>query len=252
MERSQFTFYRSYLEGISRIRSKSARCDAYDAIVRYALDGTVPDTDAMPDAAALAFIMAKPTLDTSRRKAEGGSWKRDKLAVDDSKIIERPSEDSGKISERPDQLDIDIDRDIGLMSEEGEEDPAEKRSFKPILDAWNSIGLTTIKRISSNSTRYRNLTARIHEHGEDEVVKAIKSIEKSSFLRGDNDRGWVITFDWFLKPSNFQKVAEGNYVDRLKKGYDPKFYGDHSKPILTADGKTLYQQLLEEEQEVEA
>ena len=252
MERSQFTFYRSYLEGISRIRSKAARCDAYDAIVRYALDGTIPDTDAMPDAAALAFIMAKPTLDISRRKAEGGSWSRDRQHQDNSKTMERPSEDIAKISERPDQLDIDIDRDIDISLKKENKEKESPASLHPVLEAWNSIGLTTIKRISPNSTRYRNLVARIHEHGEDEVVKAIRSIEKSSFLRGDNDRGWVITFDWLLKPSNFQKVAEGNYVDRPKKGYDPKFYGDHSKPILTADGKTLYQQLLEEEQEVEA
>ena len=28
------------------------------------------------------------------------------------------------------------------------------------------------------------------------------------------DRGWMITFDWFLLPSNFQKVLEGNYDNR--------------------------------------
>ena len=122
--------------------------------------------------------------------------------------------------------------------------------FDRVLSAWNSLKLSQITKISS--TRGKMLKARIDENGEEAVFKAIDSIRQSQFLRGDNDRGWVITFDWFLKQSNFQKVAEGNYVDRPKKGYDPNFYGDHSKPILTADGKTLYQQLLEEEQEVEA
>ena len=72
MERKQFTFYRSFMDGIRRIRSKSARCEAYDAIITYALDGTEPDLDKLSDAAALAFVMAQPILDSSRRKAEAG------------------------------------------------------------------------------------------------------------------------------------------------------------------------------------
>ena len=45
-------------------------------------------------------------------------------------------------------------------------------------------------------------------------MEAIENVKKSRFLQGDNERGFVITFDWFLKPSNFQKVLEGNYDDR--------------------------------------
>ena len=45
------------------------------------------------------------------------------------------------------------------------------------------------------------------------MINAIGNIEKSSFLKGQNDRGWVITFDWFVKPNNFIKVLEGNYDD---------------------------------------
>lgn len=72
MERTQFTFYDSFFRSISRIKNKSARCDAYDAICRYALNGEEPDLDAMPDAAAIVFEGAKPNLDASRRKAESG------------------------------------------------------------------------------------------------------------------------------------------------------------------------------------
>lgn len=72
MERTQFTFYDSFFRSISRIKNKSARCDAYDAICRYALNGEEPDLDAMSDAAAIAFEGAKPNLDASRRKAESG------------------------------------------------------------------------------------------------------------------------------------------------------------------------------------
>ena len=72
MKRKQFTFYRSFMDGIKRIKAKAARCEAYDAIIAYALDGTEPDLDKLSDAAALAFVMAKPNLDSARKKAEAG------------------------------------------------------------------------------------------------------------------------------------------------------------------------------------
>lgn len=72
MHRTQFTFYDSFYRSVSRIKNKAARCDAYDAICKYALTGELPDMDRMADIAAIAFEVAKPNLDASRRKAESG------------------------------------------------------------------------------------------------------------------------------------------------------------------------------------
>lgn len=72
MSRSQFTFYASFASALSRIKKKADRADAYDAICNYALFGTEPDLDKMPDSAAIAFDLIRPTLDASRRKAENG------------------------------------------------------------------------------------------------------------------------------------------------------------------------------------
>ena len=72
MERTQFTFYESFLKAVSRIKNKNARCDAYDTICRYAMYGEEPDMDKLPDAVAIAFELVKPNLDASRRKANNG------------------------------------------------------------------------------------------------------------------------------------------------------------------------------------
>lgn len=81
MERSQFTFYDSFHRALQRIKSKAARCDVYDAICEYALYGTEPNLEKLPDSAAIAFELVRPNLDASRRKAEsgkkGGSKKQD-------------------------------------------------------------------------------------------------------------------------------------------------------------------------------
>lgn len=72
MERSQFTFYASFFQSISRIKKKADRCDAYDAICGYALTGELPNLDSIAESAAIVFDLSKPNLDASRRKAESG------------------------------------------------------------------------------------------------------------------------------------------------------------------------------------
>ena len=72
MERTQFTFYESFFRALSRIKSKSARCDAYDALCKFALSGIEPDLDSMPESAAIALEVVLPNLAASRRKAESG------------------------------------------------------------------------------------------------------------------------------------------------------------------------------------
>lgn len=71
-ERTQFTFYDSFAKALKRIRKAADRALAYDAIVEYALYSKEPDLDKLPDAAAIAFEVAKPVLDASRKKAKAG------------------------------------------------------------------------------------------------------------------------------------------------------------------------------------
>lgn len=72
MERSQFTFYESFYRAISFLDDDSAARAAYEAICQYALYGTEPDVENMPRTAASIFLLSKPNLDSSRRKAESG------------------------------------------------------------------------------------------------------------------------------------------------------------------------------------
>lgn len=70
--RKQFTFYESFYSALRRIRKDADRAKAYDAICSYALTGEMPDLEALPDAAAIAFDLIRPTLDSSAKKAESG------------------------------------------------------------------------------------------------------------------------------------------------------------------------------------
>lgn len=80
MERNQITFYLSFFKAIRRIKKKTDRCDAYDALFDYAFSGIIPDMDKLPDSAAIAFELVKPNIDASNKKAisgaKGGSVKQ--------------------------------------------------------------------------------------------------------------------------------------------------------------------------------
>lgn len=72
MQRKQFTFYRSFHMAIQQLSKEKHQLLAYQTLCDYALDGTTPDIDALPNEVAILFILMKPNLDSSRRKAAAG------------------------------------------------------------------------------------------------------------------------------------------------------------------------------------
>lgn len=105
--RNQFTFYRSFFEAASKIKSKAARAEAYDAICKYALFNDAPDVDKMSDAAAIAFMLIKPNLDASRRKAKsgksGGKSKQSGSKAEANDKQEQPASEKEKEDEKEDE-----------------------------------------------------------------------------------------------------------------------------------------------------
>lgn len=87
----------------------------------------------------------------------------------------------------------------------------EKATIQLIMGFWNTeTKFTKIRSIEG--TRRKMLIARLKEEGADNVMKAIQIANQSSFLT----EKWKMNFDWFVKPSNFNKVVEGNYNDTVK------------------------------------
>lgn len=102
-------------------------------------------------------------------------------------------------------------------------DTIRQTDVQRIIDEWNTLeefGITPVKRMTSK--REQAVKARIRQNHMDDILEAIENIRHSSFLQGQNKEGWMITFDWFLKPGNFAKVFEGNYLD--KSGNKPQSY----------------------------
>lgn len=113
--------------------------------------------------------------------------------------------------------DTDIDKDIDKEKDNKlivSKDTIYQTNVRRVIEEWNKlqeVGINPIRDIKPSSKRCQLLKGRIREYGIDEVLNAINNVRNSDFLRGENNRGWMITFDWFVKPNNFAKVLEGNY-----------------------------------------
>lgn len=119
----------------------------------------------------------------------------------------------GDETEEEREEDKERDTDNNTISK----DIISSTKVQPVIDRWNSLNLQKLVCIKEGTNRYKLLNARIKDYGMDSVLKAIDMIDESSFLKGDNYKGWTITFDWLIKPNNFIKVLEGNYSDKQEK-----------------------------------
>lgn len=112
--------------------------------------------------------------------------------------------------------EIDIEKEIDIETDkEDTTKVVSSNKLLPIIESWNSLGLQKLISINPSTNRYKMLNVRIRDYGIEKVIEAIKSISKSDFLMG-RAKDFVITFDWFVKPNNFTKVLEGNYMDKPK------------------------------------
>ena len=94
-------------------------------------------------------------------------------------------------------------------------DTIRQTDVQRIIDEWNTLeefGITPVKRMTPK--REQAVKARIRQNHMDDILEAIENIRHSTFLQGQNKNGWMVTFDWFLKPGNFAKVFEGQYADK--------------------------------------
>ena len=138
-ERKQFTFYLSIFKAIRKIKKKTDRADAYDAICAYALFGEEPDLEAMTDSVSIAFELIRPVLDASRRKSKSGKQGGSKPKQNESKpeangkqTGSKPEENASKgEKEKEEEIEEEVEIEHECVKCAGAESKpqAEGRSF---------------------------------------------------------------------------------------------------------------------------
>lgn len=206
MEREQFTFYKSFAKAIQKIRKAADRAAAYDAVVNYALDGSLPDLDKLPDSVCIVFELVRPNLDASRRKAQGGKNGRKTGDTDESE--ESSEEDTDKIEESSEE-DTDNkkkDKKEGEGKKEDKkkkEDKCQEPPFSPkrreemieemlafhgseLLDAVRDwVKYKIEKRQGYKETGFKSLLTQIErrasEYGDQAMVEVIRQSMSSNY-----------------------------------------------------------------------
>ena len=120
MKRKQFTFYRSFYEGMMCL-PKSCRLEFIQAVIEFALDGVEPGD--MNKKLTGQFVLIRPILETAAKKAE---WGARGGSISKRKKISK-GEDKTEI-ETEIETETEIDRKQGALAGEG------VREFE---DFWN-------------------------------------------------------------------------------------------------------------------
>ena len=81
------------------------------------------------------------------------------------------------------------------------------------VKVWNESRFVPCRKLTPK--RKTALRARLAEPDwHENWQQALTQAGRSSFLRGNNDRGWKADINWFLKPDSVNQILEGKYDDR--------------------------------------
>ena len=118
-ERGQFTFYRSFWEAVKGLPKKD-RLPILESIIEYALDGKAPS--GLSQSQSAFFLLVKPNLDASRKKAASGKQGGSKPKA------------KGKQTQREEEKENEIE------NEEENEEEIEKEYECNLLGGGSSAG----------------------------------------------------------------------------------------------------------------
>lgn len=85
---------------------------------------------------------------------------------------------------------------------------AEHIDYSELVKFFNeeTKGVFGTVRTPLSDSRKGMINARIKSYGKKTFADMIHRAYQSDFLKGQNKKGWTASFDWLIKPTNFEKV----------------------------------------------
>ena len=260
-----FILYTDICKGALKMLSKSQAGLLFNMIIDYADAGVAESGgDATVD---IAFSIIRATIDANSRSYEeicekrrengrkGGLAKGSKNSKNSKSKQMLTDEANANEIAKPTMIYNDmICNDIkdsnesydNIRTNSNELESSSTLDFARLLEFFNAqlkennSLIPSIKQLSD--ARKKMLKARVREFGKEALVSVFRKAAVSDFLNGKNNRNFIASFDWLLKPTNFPKVLEGNYDNPVNtKASDP----------LTANANGLLEQVKQEQQQRE-
>jgi len=141
--RDQFTFYRSFWDALRLIKNKNDRLSLLEAVIAYALD---EEDRELTGTVASCFLLIKPTLDSSAKKAKSGKAggsKKQNGSKTEAKRKQNEREKEGEI-EKEKEVEIEVENEcyIPCSSEQVANAHARDASCYPPAMRLTTYGLT--------------------------------------------------------------------------------------------------------------
>lgn len=142
-ERGQFTFYRSFWEAVQSLPNKD-QLPVLKAIISYALDGVTPT--GLSQSQSAFFLLVKPNLDASRKKAANGKQGGSKPKANGKQNESKPQAKKEREKENEIEIEIEVEKEKEQSESEQNESFASFWAAYPkrigeadALDAWAKV-----------------------------------------------------------------------------------------------------------------
>ncbi len=222
--RDSFIFYEIYSRAIERLED-GEQLQLYRAITDYGLHRKEPT---FRGALAGVWDLIQSKLDESWRRSQSG------------KKGGAPKGNANATKQANSTKNNQIQAKSSKINQTDHTPPSEAIDYERLAELFNTTTggrFGTIKTPLSDN-RKKMIKARVTDHGKEAFVKVIEMATKSEFLSGQNSRGFMMTFDWMIKPTNFEKILSGNYNSSANNG---KF--NKNNPIGVATAKNYETEL---------
>ena len=145
-------------------------------------------------------------ITNSRRSAKVGNAENKTAKTANAEFDENKT---AKTADTEYDTDTEYDSDINKNTSTSSADA--------VVRLYNDLcpSLPSVRTLSDK--RKRDIKTRLKKYALDDFQKVFEKAEKSSFLRGDNERGFRASLDWLINEGNMAKVLDGNYDDRPNK-----------------------------------
>ncbi len=113
--------------------------------------------------------------------------------------------------------------------------PADPDLPQQIFDAWNAVpGLDRVLELTED--RRSLIAERLREPTfAQSWAKSLQILAETPFAKGEGERGWLASFDWWLKPGTVVKILEGKYAP-AKSRASGKSRASSGQPYVHREG----------------
>lgn len=244
MERKSFILYVDVLRSIFKVLNNEQLGLLIKHITVYAETGESIAPDKFSPAFVLAFEIVKNHIDNNtesyekirekRKDAARKRWDNPKQSdakntndANGCKSIQKHTNDANGCLN--DNVNVNVNENVNVNVSTKVDDNIKAKAFKSnkfdatrfveFFNAEMERAKALIPCIQSVSEKRKTMVlARIREYGKESLVTVVQKAAASNFLNGRNQRAFIASFDWLIKPTNYPKVLEGNYDNVTPNG----------------------------------